>query len=166
AAVPGGAAVVAAGHAAAYAFQLARQRSGIWSRAVLLAPTWRGPLPTAMGSHPTAYAWVRAVIGTPVVGEALYRLNTTPSVIGFMYRRHVYGETAPVTPTFVAQKQGVARRPGARFASAAFVTGSLDPVAGRDAFLALFDPLPAPTLVLCGIATPRKSKAEMAALVD
>jgi pimeloyl-ACP methyl ester carboxylesterase len=153
-------AVVAAGHAASYALALARDWPGVWSRAVLLAPTWRGPLPTAMGEHPRAYAWARRLIGTPVIGEALYRLNTLRSVIGLMYRRHVYSEASRVTPVFIAKKQGVARRPGARFASVAFVTGQLDPVSDRDAFLALFDPPPVPILVLCGDATPPRSKAE------
>jgi hypothetical protein len=60
----------------------------------------------------------------------------------------------------------VARRPGARFGSVAFVTGHLDPVSDRAAFLALFDPPPAPILVLCGNATPPRSKAEMAALAQ
>jgi pimeloyl-ACP methyl ester carboxylesterase len=159
-----GAAVVAAGHAASYALELARDRPGVWSHAVLLAPTWRGPLPTAMGEHPKAYAWVRGLIGTPLIGEALYRLNTLRSVIGLMYRRHVYSEASRITPAFVAKKQEVARRPGARFGSVAFVTGNLDPVSDRGAFLALFDPPPVPTLVFCGNATPSKSKAEMAVL--
>jgi pimeloyl-ACP methyl ester carboxylesterase len=161
---PKRAAVVAAGHAASYALALARDRPGVWSRAVLLAPTWRGPLPTAMGEHPRAYAWARRLIGTPVLGEALYRLNTLRSVIGLMYRRHVCSEASRVTPVFIAKKQGVARRRGARFASVAFVTGQLDPVSHRDAFLALFDPPPVPILVLCGDATPPRSKAEMVVL--
>jgi pimeloyl-ACP methyl ester carboxylesterase len=159
--VPRGAAVVAAGHAAAYALALARDRSGVWSRVVLLAPTWRGPLPTAMGEHPSSYAWVRRLVDTPLIGEALYRLNTLTPVISLMYRRHVYDDAARITPAFVAKKQGVARRPGARFASVAFVTGSLDPVSDRTAFLALLDPPPVPTFALCGMATPPKSKAEM-----
>jgi hypothetical protein len=46
----------------------------------------------------------------------------------------------------------------------AFVTGNLDPVSDRGAFLALFDPSPVPTLVFCGKATPPRSKAEMAVL--
>ena len=163
-AVPPGAAVVAAGHAAAYALALARDRPGVWSRVVLLAPTWRGPLPTAMGEHPSAYAWVRRLVGMPVIGEALYRLNMLSFAISLMYRRHVYDDADRITPAFVAQKQDVARRRGARFASAAFVTGSLDPVADRAAFLALLDPLPVPILALSGIAAPRKSKAEMAEL--
>jgi hypothetical protein len=104
--------------------------------------------------------------GTPVIGEALYRLNTLRSIIGLMYRRHVYNEASRVTPAFVAKKQHVARRPGARFGSVAFVTGHLDPVSDRAAFLAFFDPPPVPVLVLCGTATPPKSKAEMATLAQ
>jgi pimeloyl-ACP methyl ester carboxylesterase len=161
---PKGVAVVAAGHAASYALALARDRPGVWSRAVLLAPTWRGPLPTAMGEHTKAYAWARRLVGAPVIGEALYRLNTLRPVIGLMYRRHVYSEASRVTPLFVAKKQDVARRPGARFGSAAFVTGQLDPVSDRAAFLALFDASPVPILVLCGDATPPRSKAEMVVL--
>jgi pimeloyl-ACP methyl ester carboxylesterase len=103
--VPRGAAVIAAGHAASYALVLARDRPGVWSHAVLLAPTWRGPLPTAMGEHPRAYAWARRLVGTPVIGEALYRLNTLRSVIGLMHRRHVYSEAGQITPAFVEKKQ-------------------------------------------------------------
>jgi hypothetical protein len=117
-----------------------------------------------MGEHPRAYAWARGLVGTPVIGEALYRLNTLRSVIGLMYRRRVYSEVSRVTPAFVAKKQDVARRQGARFGSVAFVTGQLDPVSDRAAFLALFDPPRVPILVLCGNATPPRSRAEMAAL--
>jgi pimeloyl-ACP methyl ester carboxylesterase len=162
--MPRGAVIIAAGHAACYALVLARDRRGVWSHAVLLAPTWRGPLPTAMGEHPRVYASVRGLVGMPAIGEAFYRLNTLRSVIGLMYRRHVYSEASLVNPAFVAKKQDVARRPGARFGSVAFVTGSLDPVSDPAAFLALFEPPPAPILVLCGNATPPRSKAEMAVL--
>ena len=63
------------------------------------------------------------------------------------------------------KKQAVGRRPGARFGSVAFVTGSLDPVSDRSAFLALFERPPVPSLVLCGgNATPPGSKSEMTAL--
>ena len=116
---PKGAAVVAAGHAASYALALARDRPSVCSRAVLLAPTWRGPLPTAMGEHTKGYAWTRRLVGTPVIGEALYRLNTLRPVIGLMYRRHVYADANRIIPAFIAKKQEVARRPGARFASVA-----------------------------------------------
>jgi pimeloyl-ACP methyl ester carboxylesterase len=159
-----GTAVVAAGHAAGYALMLGQARPGLLRRVVLLAPTWRGPLPTAMGLRPRIYAAARALVRTPVVGQAVYRLNTHRRVIGMMYRRHVYADAGQVTDGFVDAKQAHSRQPGARFASVAFVTGALDPVADRTAFAALLRPPPAPTLVLCGEATPPKSRDEMRAI--
>lgn len=164
AALTPGTAAVAAGHAAGYALALGQARPGLWRRLVLAAPTWRGPLPTAMGLRPRTYAAARALVRAPVVGEAVYRLNTHSRVIGMMYRRHVYADAGRVTPGFVAEKQGLSRQPGARFGSVAFVTGALDPVADQGAFAALLQPPPAPTLVLCGKATPPKSRATMAAI--
>ena len=159
-----GTAVVAAGHAAGYALQLGHARPGLWRRIVLLAPTWRGPLPTAMGPRPRTYAAARALVRAALIGQAVYWLNTHRRVIGMMYRRHVYAEAGQVTAGFVGAKQRLSRQPGARFASVAFVTGALDPVADRAAFAALLSPPPAPTLVLCGEATPPKSRAEMQAI--
>lgn len=163
--MPEDGAVIAAGHASAYALALGHERPGLWKRVVLLAPTWRGPLPTAMGPHPQTYGLARALVGAPVVGEALYRLNIHPRIIRMMYRRHVYADATQVTPAFVATKRGFACRPGARFASVAFVTGALDPLQDRRGLQALLTPPPASTLVLCGTLTPPKSKAEMAAIV-
>jgi hypothetical protein len=108
--------------------------------------------------------WVRGLVGSPVIGEALYRLNTLGSVIALMYRSHAYTEAGRITPAFVMKKQAVTRRPGARFGSVAFVTGSLDPVSDRSAFLALFERPPVPSLVLCGNASPPRSKSEMTTL--
>ncbi|MGB3579998.1 MAG: alpha/beta hydrolase [Roseiarcus sp.] len=162
--MPIGAAVIAAGHASGYALRLGHERPGLWRRIALLAPTWRGPLPTAMGPHPKIYAAARTLVGAPIIGEALYRVNTHSRVIAMMYRRHVYAEASRITPRFVVNKRGHARRPGARFASAAFVTGALDPFSDRLSFQALLAPPPAPTLILCGESTPPKSKAEMAAI--
>ena len=157
--------VVACGHAAGYALELARARPGLVGALVLVAPTWRGPLPTAMGGHRRrVYAWVRRAVRAPVLGHLLYRANTSAPVLRLMMRRHVYSEAETVSPALVEAKRRVARRPGARFGSAAFVTGALDPVDGRSAFLALLDPPPAPTLLLRGEATPPRSAAEMDAM--
>ena len=93
--VPRGAAVVAAGHAASYALALVRDRPGVWSHTVLLAPTWRGPLPTAMGEHPRAYTWARSVVGAPVIGEALYRLNTLEVTLPPLRDRADFDAIAP-----------------------------------------------------------------------
>jgi pimeloyl-ACP methyl ester carboxylesterase len=157
-------AVVAAGHAAGYALALARARPQAWSRIVLLAPTWRGPLPTAMRRPPERWGWVRSLVRAPLVGNALYRLNTAAPVIALMYRRHVYASPERVTPSLVRSKQAVARQPQARHASVAFVTGGLDPVLSRESFHHLISPSPAPLLIVYGAETPRRSRAEMESL--
>jgi pimeloyl-ACP methyl ester carboxylesterase len=157
-------AVVAAGHAAGYVLALARHRPGIWSRIVLVAPTWRGPLPTMMGGYRPMQDHIRAAVEAPVLGPALYRLNVARPVIAAMYRRHVYADRTRLTPEFLNAKVAVARHRGARFGSAAFVTGALDPVRDRESFLALASPLPAPTLIVYGAATPPRSRLEMEAL--
>lgn len=157
-------AVVAAGHAAGYALALARTRAPCWSRIVLLAPTWRGPLPTAMGRSSEHWGWLRRLVRAPFVGEGLYRLNTAAPVIALMYRRHVYANRVRVTGELVRTKQATARRPRGRHASVAFVTGALDLVPDRDSFHRLVRRPPAPTLIVYGADTPPRSRAEMESL--
>jgi pimeloyl-ACP methyl ester carboxylesterase len=158
--------VVAAGHAAGIVLGVARERPRAWSRIVLVAPTWRGPLPTAMMRPPERWAWLRTLVRAPLIGPALYRLNTAAPVIGLMYRRHVYANRQAVTPDLVRRKQAVARRPRARFASVAFVTGALDPVTSREAFHALLVPPPAPLKIIYGAETPARSRAEIKAMMS
>ena len=164
--VAGPAAVVAAGHAAGYALSLARSKPGAWSRIVLIAPTWRGPFPTMMGGYRPVQNRIRTALRLPGIGHALYRLNVADPVIAMMYRRHVYSDRDRVTPAFVARKAQVARRQGGRFGSAAFVTGALDPVHDRAAFLDLAAPPSAPTLLVYGADTPPRSVAEMEVLAQ
>ncbi len=157
---------VAAGHAAAYLVAAARRHPGTFARLVLVAPTWRGPLPTAMG--PERAAWfgrIRRAVEMPLVGEALYRINISPPIIGRMMRAHVYAEPAHVTPAVIAAKHRITRQRGGRFGTAAFVTGGLDPAESREAFLGMFtDALP-PVRVLRPESAPRRSGAEMDALI-
>lgn len=158
-------AVVAAGHAAGYAMKLAQQKPNVWSKIVLVAPTWRGPLPT-MGANPTLANTVKNVVQSPFLGQFLYKLNTAPSFLKWMYSRHVYADAAKLTDTFIQTKWQITQQPGARFAPAAFVTGNLDPVRSRQDFLQTFQPLPAPTLVILAENAPPKSKAEMEAVTQ
>lgn len=154
-------AVIAAGHAAGYVMQLAQQQ--VWSRIALIAPTWRGPLPT-MGAPQQVAGIVRQMVRSPLLGQALYQLNTTPAFLKLMYRRHVYTDEAKLTPDFIQQKWQITQQPGGRFAPAAFVTGALDPVLTQADFLAWFQPLPAPLLLVIGEQAPPHSKAEMEAI--
>ncbi|MCZ0900703.1 alpha/beta fold hydrolase, partial [Microcoleus sp. HI-ES] len=127
-------AVVAAGHAAGYVMQLAQSQPNIWSKIVLAAPTWRGPLPTMSKQQSGWHGIVRELVRSPLLGQFLYKLNTAPSLLSFMYRRHVYADAAKVTPDFIQSKWQVTQQPGARYGSAAFVTGGLDPAKVRSEF--------------------------------
>ncbi len=157
--------VIAAGHAAGYVLQLAQQQHTVCSRIVLVAPTWRGPLPT-MGVPPSLATAVRQVVRLPLVGQMLYYLNTRPSFLSLMYRRHVFVDAAKVTPAFMEEKYQSTQQPGARFAPAAFVTGALDPVNNRADFLAQVESISVPLMVILGEQAPPRSKAEMEVLTD
>lgn len=156
---------IAAGHGATLMVQAALRNPGRFGRLILVAPTWRGPLPTmTRGERPALCRRVRTVLEAPVVGPALFRLNVSRRVIGWMMREHVYADPANVTPALTAAKQALTRRPAARFATAAFVSGGLDPVTSRAAFLALFDGDLPPVLLLRPRNAPARSAAEMDAL--
>jgi Alpha/beta hydrolase family len=156
---------VAAGHAAGYLVAAARRHPKTFDRLVLVAPTWRGPLPTAMPGRAHWFPRIRRAVEAPLLGEALYRINISPPIIGRMMRAHVYADPARVTPALIRDKHAITRQRNGRFGTAAFVTGGLDPVGSRGDFLGLFgDPLP-PVLVLRPEGAPRRSGAEIDALI-
>lgn len=157
--------VVAAGHAAAYALNLAQQLRGKVTRLVLVAPTWRGPLPT-MGSPAKVAQVMEQMVRSPLVGQALYYLNTRPQFLAWMYRRHVFKNAEALTPEFIQAKYKSTQQRGARFGPAAFVTGGLDFVTNRGAFLQLFQGLRIPCLAVIAEDGPPKSTAEMEAIAQ
>ena len=156
---------IAAGHAAPYLVEAASRHPCLFARLVLIAPTWRGPLPTMFGpSRQDLAPRARKAFDLPVLGPLLYRAATSRRMIEKMMRAHVYADPALVTPELVEAKLHVVRQPDARFGTAAFISGGLDPVASRAGFLALFaDGLP-PTLLLRPSQAPPRSAAEMDAL--
>lgn len=158
-------AIVAAGHAAGYVIKLAQENPNVCAKIVLIAPTWRGPLPT-MGASPTIANTVKTIVRSPFLGQFLYKLNTAPSFLKWMYSRHVYTDPSKLTENFIQTKWQITQQSGARFAPAAFVTGNLDPVRSRQDFLKTFQPLPVPTLAILAENAPPKSKAEMEALME
>lgn len=157
--------VIAAGHAAGYVMALAQHQPQIWSKIMLLAPTWQGPL-TTMGAPNAIATAVRNAVRSPLLGQFLYKLNTTPAFLRLMYRRHVYVDESNLTPEFIAHKYQLTQQPGARFAPAAFVTGALDPADNRDDFLHGFKTFPGDILVVIADAAPPSSKAEMEAIAQ
>jgi len=84
--------------------------------------------------------------------------------VRYMGAGHVYADSAFLRGERLREKLEVVRAPGARFASVRFVTGRLDPLASREAFLDLARRAASPILLLYGADTPPKSRAEMEAL--
>jgi pimeloyl-ACP methyl ester carboxylesterase len=155
-------AVIAAGHAASYALEQAA-RTAI-ARLVLIAPTWRGPLPTMAGGHRPLFDRLCRLVDVPGLGPLIYRLNVNPFTVRRMGAGHVYADPAFLQGDRLREKLAVTTAPGARFASVRFVTGRLDLLATRDDFLALARQTAAAILLVYGAETPPKSRAEMEAL--
>jgi len=157
-------ATVAAGHAAGYCLAAARGRPGTTGRLCLIAPTWRGPLPTVMGKRHTAFGRIARAGDLPAIGDLIYRLNVNPFMVRMMALGHVYCDPGALAEDLLAEKLAVTRAPGARHASIRFVVGELDPMTSREEFLDAARQVTEPILVVYGADTPAKSKAEMAAL--
>jgi pimeloyl-ACP methyl ester carboxylesterase len=156
--------VVAAGHTAGYVLHLAQSQPAWFDRIILVAPTWRGPLPAMMNGQKPWFRLLRDLVGTPLLGQALYGVNTSQGFLAMMYRRHVYANPENITPELIATKRQISQQPGARFAPAAFVTGGLDPVADRASFHQLCRDLQ--ISVIIGADSPPKSLAEMQSIAD
>lgn len=155
--------LVAAGHAAGYALQLAKDCPEAVLKLVLVAPTWRGPL-RAMGVPKSLAGMVRQLVRSPILGQLLYKLNTTSSFLRLMYSRHVYVDANLLTPEFIAAKREITQQSGARFAPAAFVTGAIDPVENRQEIVECIQSLSTPILVILAEQAPPISKGEMEAI--
>lgn len=156
--------VIAAGHAATYALMRSLDSPQWISRLVMIAPTWRGPLPTMLNGQRRFLDRIRSVVDLPALGPVVYRLNVNRPVVRLMARGHVYADSNFLTPGRLREKLDVVRAPGARFGSVRFVTGRLDPVDRREQFLDLARQTTVPILLIHGAQTPPKSQAEIEAL--
>jgi pimeloyl-ACP methyl ester carboxylesterase len=162
--VPKPFATIAAGHAACYVMAQSAAVPGSTGRLCLIAPTWRGPLPTMMGKRHTAFRRIVRAFDHQFVGPLLYTLNVNRFVVRAMARGHVYSDPNWLTGSRLAEKLAVTRAVGARHASVRFVAGELDFVRSRAEFLALAGRIADTILVVFADGTPSRSKAEMEAL--
>jgi pimeloyl-ACP methyl ester carboxylesterase len=157
--------LVAAGHASGYALKLAKNNPELVSKLILIAPTWQGPL-KVMGLPEGIRNGVKNLVRSPLSGQILYYLNTTPAFLRLMYKRHVYVDETKLTPAFIAQKQQITAKKGARYGPAAFVTGAIDPMAKREDFLSALSSVLMPVLIILAENAPPKSKAEMIVMAE
>ena len=162
--VPHPHAIIAAGHAATYVLKHVADDSSATERLVLIAPTWRGPLPTMAGGRRPFFDRLCRIVDRPLIGPLIYRLNVNRLVVRYMGTGHVFSDPAFLQGERLREKLAVVQAPGARFASVRFVTGRLDPVDSRDTFLDLARRARVPILLVHGAETPPRSRAEMEAL--
>jgi pimeloyl-ACP methyl ester carboxylesterase len=162
--VPSPLAIVAAGHGASYA--LACSETSPPSAICLIAPTWRGPLPTVMAGRRELGRRIARLGDLPVLGSLLYRLNINTPMVRMMARGHVYEDANWLSGAQLGQKMAVTKLPGARHASIRFVTGMLDLMHDRSVFIDQAKRVKTPMLVIYGASTPRRSKEEMEALAS
>ncbi len=158
--------LVAVGHSASAALALAHERSQDWNRLVLVAPTWRGPLPTMTGWTPKQFNWLRQLVSLPLLGSILYRLNTSRAILKLMLRRHVWVSSEMLTPERIREQQLLSRKKGARFASVSFVSGGFDPNVNRNWWIKQAKMLKCPLHVVLAQEAPPRSKEEMDYLAE
>jgi pimeloyl-ACP methyl ester carboxylesterase len=157
-------AVIAAGHGAIFTLVHATRNPRSIGRLILVAPTWRGPLPTVMNGDRPIFRTVVRAIDLPALGSLLYKLNVSRFVIRHMAAGHVYADPTWLNAERLREKLAVTRAPGAKFASVRFVTGMLDPLKSREQLLCVAREATIPMLMVYGDQTPSRSRSEMQSL--
>jgi hypothetical protein len=64
-------ALIAAGHAATFTLAHANADRQAFSRLILIAPTWRGPLPTMMNGNRPWFDRICRLVDLPIIGPLL-----------------------------------------------------------------------------------------------
>ncbi|MFC7177310.1 alpha/beta fold hydrolase [Halosegnis marinus] len=95
-------------------------------------------VPTAT-TVPGRRTWLRSVLRSPVVGEALYNALTSKRSIRWFLADHGFAREESITDEWVDYDWNTAHQPNARFAPASFVAGFLDLDTDLGADLAALD---------------------------
>ncbi|AUX07988.1 alpha/beta hydrolase fold protein [Halalkaliarchaeum desulfuricum] len=82
--------------------------------------------PSATGGPEPPKAWLRELLWTPVIGEALFNLSVSEPAIRYFNADHGYYDPAKLTDEWVEYEWQTGHRPNARFAPAAFLSGYLN----------------------------------------
>ena len=148
--------VVASSLTGSYAAMAARKSD--LKELILVSPT-----DTSMGG---GRAWLRALMRSPVLGQALYNLTVSKFSIRYFHEDHGYYDMANLSEDIVDYEWQSAHQPGARFAPASFVSGFLDPDEGLGDAL---DQLDVPVTLVWGRdadITPLSDGRDLAERVD
>jgi pimeloyl-ACP methyl ester carboxylesterase len=134
--------VIASGLSAAFTILAAAEHTGLFSRLVLVEPT--GIEDLAGDPEEPTHRFQRWLLRTPLLGQGLYIMLTSRPSIRYFLRR-TYAKGADISDDLIDYYALMARQPGARFAPASFISGTLDtPIKGE------YEGLRLPILLLWG----------------
>jgi pimeloyl-ACP methyl ester carboxylesterase len=116
--------VVASSLGAALTIRAVDERPDLFERLVLIEPTGIETLNSP--SESPVRRSVRGVLRSPLLGQGVYNLVASRSSIRYFLKRQTYADPDAVTPALVDYYYTTAHQPGARFAPASFISGTLD----------------------------------------
>ena len=158
--------IVAAGHSASVVLTLKDKYINTIKQVVLIAPTWRGPLPSMTGWSPKRLNIINEIVRLPIIGPMLYFINTTKVIIRFMMKRHVWLNKNDLDNDKIRKLQVLSRQKGARYASAAFVTGRLDIDNNNKWWISNTNKVKEMSTLVIPKDSPKRSLSEMEALSE
>ena len=120
--------VIASSLSAAFTIRAAAERPGIFARLVLIEPTGFEELASLEDS--AGRRITRALLRSPLVGQAAYNAIASRASIRYFLASRTYAHPDAVSDDMVDYYYTTAHQPGARFAPASFISGTLNtPVA-------------------------------------
>jgi len=109
---------------AAFTIRAVADRPGLFSRLVLIEPT--GIEDLARGGETTGRRIWRAILRSPLLGEAIYNAIASRPSIRYFLEKQTYAQGYPVSDDIIDHYHAYAHQPGARYAPASFISGTLN----------------------------------------
>ncbi len=120
--------IVASTLGAAFTIRAAAERPGLFERLVLIEPT--GIEELAQPNETFARRAGRALLRSPLVGQAIYNTIVSRPSLRYFLKTQTYADASRVTDDVVDYYYTISHQPGARYAPASFISGTLNtPVA-------------------------------------
>ncbi|MFC6961770.1 alpha/beta fold hydrolase [Halocatena marina] len=121
--------VVASSLSGAYTVMAAEKTQ--FSEFVFICPT--------TSTMPGNRTWLRSLLRSPLVGEALFNLISSESSLRYFEADHGLYDPSNADDEYIEYRWQLTHQPGARYAPASFISGALDPDLDLEAALSTLD---------------------------
>ena len=116
--------IIASSLGAAFTIRAAAERPGLFERLVLIQPT--GIEELADGRETAGRRLGRAVLRSPLLGQAIYNVIVSRPSITYFLKSQTYSDPGEVSDDMVDYYYALSHQPGARYAPASFISGMLN----------------------------------------